>query len=54
MPVVTTTFLGAVRHIGDHTAADPAADLLTPELLAVGGVDRIKVAAGIATKSVRA
>ena len=41
-------FLRTVRGIGDHTAADRAADLLAPQLLAVGGIERIEVAAQIA------
>src|SRR6516225_4726871 len=40
--------LHAVYGISDHPAGDRAADLLTPQLLAIGGVDRIKVAAGVA------
>ena len=41
-------FLRTVRGIGDHTAADRAAELLAPKLLAVGGIERIEVAAYIA------
>src|SRR5450631_244000 len=40
--------LRAVGRIGDHSAADRAADLLTPQLLAGGGVERIEVAAHVA------
>ena len=41
-------FLRAVGCISDHSAGDRAADLLTPQLLAGGGVERIKVAAHVA------
>jgi hypothetical protein len=41
-------FLGAVHRVSDHSAADRAADLLTPELLPVGGVNGIEVATYIA------
>src|SRR5215475_7124122 len=40
--------LRAVRRVGDHAAADRAAEILAPELLAGGGVERIEVAADVA------
>src|SRR6185437_6065972 len=40
--------LDTVCGIGDHTAADRAADLPAPSPLTVGGIDRIEVAAHIA------
>ena len=39
--------MGAVRGIGDHTAADRAADLLTPQPLTVGNIQSLEVAAHI-------
>ena len=39
--------LGAVRGIGDHSAADRAADLLTPQPLTVGNIQSLEVAAHI-------
>src|SRR5215831_4048967 len=41
-------FLGAVHHKSDHPAADRAADLLAPQLLAGCRVKRIEIAAGVA------
>ena len=41
-------FLRTVRGIGDHAAADRAAEILAPKLLAVGGIERIEVAADVA------
>src|SRR5215469_9162905 len=41
-------FLRAVRRIGDDAAGDRAVNLLTPKLLAVGGVNRIEVSADVA------
>src|ERR1700730_8142723 len=41
-------FLRTVRGIGNHTAGDRAAELLAPKFLAVGGIERIEVAAQIA------
>jgi hypothetical protein len=38
-------FLRTVDGIGDHTAGDRAAELLAPKFLAVGGIERIEVAA---------
>src|SRR5665213_870973 len=39
--------LGAVLGIGDHTAPDCAADLLTPQPLTVGNIQGIEVAAHV-------
>src|SRR5271157_3994095 len=40
--------LRALRSIGDHAAGDRAAEVLAPELLACGRIERIEVAADIA------
>src|SRR5215469_11492493 len=40
--------LRAVRHIGNHAACDRAAELLAPEFLAGGGVERVEIAADVA------
>src|SRR5262245_45421883 len=40
--------LRAVRRVGDHAAADAAAEILAPEFLAAGGIERIEVAAHVA------
>src|SRR5262249_14922832 len=37
--------LCAVHRVGDHAAADRAAEILGPEFLAAGGIERIEVAA---------
>src|SRR4029077_17139283 len=41
-------FLRTVRGVGDHAAGDRAAEVLAPELLAIGGIERVEVAAYIA------
>src|SRR5262249_54083139 len=43
-----SNFLRPVRYIGDHAAADRAAELPAPELLAGSSVEGIEVAANIA------
>src|SRR5262245_42929858 len=40
--------LRTVRRVGDHAAADRAAEILAPQLLAAGGIESIEVAADIA------
>src|SRR5215510_8309265 len=40
--------LRAVRRVGYHATADGAAEILAPELLAAGGIERIEVAAHVA------
>src|SRR5262245_9406350 len=40
--------LRAVHRVGDHAAANRAAEILAPQLLAAGGVERIEVAAHVA------
>ena len=40
--------LRTVRGIGDHAAADRAAEILAPKFLAGGGIERIEVAAHVA------
>src|SRR5260370_20022275 len=42
--------LHAGNHIGDNAAGDRTAEVLTPQLLAGGGVDRIEVFADLAKK----
>jgi hypothetical protein len=43
-------FLQPVGRIGDHAAGDCAADLLSPQPLAIGGVVRVEVSADVAEK----
>src|SRR5262245_9243962 len=40
--------LRAVHRVGDHAAADRAAEILAPQFLAAGGVERIEVFAYVA------
>ena len=43
-------FLGSIHRVGDDATRNRAADLLTPQFLAIGGIQRIEVAAHIAEK----